>query len=106
MTTSSPSIRCPVSASSFIVGICELVAFFVALITAQHIVTNVKPDCEIAYLGLMVMIVTALGVFIPDILWNKVQTRLQGDGSRSLNPSLERILTKSVGLVGSLGFVG
>ena len=104
MTSSSPSVRRPVSASSFAVGICGLVAFFVALIAVHHIVTNVKPECEIAYLGLMVMIVTALGVFLPDILWNKVHTRLQGEGSRSfyIHLLLDATLNFSGGKLGKL----
>jgi hypothetical protein len=57
------------------------------VIVAHYIVNHVEPDYEIAYLGLMVMVVMALGVFISDILWNKVHTRLQGDGSCSLNLS-------------------
>jgi hypothetical protein len=60
------------------------------------------PFKDIEYLALIVMACTALGIFIPDLLWQKVQRRTlltlrAGDQ--------ERTLTKYVGLAGSVGFV-
>ncbi|HEY6453389.1 MAG TPA: DUF1295 domain-containing protein, partial [Steroidobacteraceae bacterium] len=88
------------------------------------------PVHEIAYLALIVMAATALGVFAPDLLWQKVQRRtlIAPDTSRDEPParaarraaartretrapgaapesSASRSLTKLLGLVGSVGFI-
>ena len=61
-----------------------------------------SPVQEISYQGLIVMAGAALGVFIPDLLWQKVQRRtLAAPGAGSL----ERSLTKLLGLAGSVGAI-
>jgi protein-S-isoprenylcysteine O-methyltransferase Ste14 len=75
-----------------------------------------SPWSDIAYLALTVMACTALGIFVPDLLWQRIYRRAlvglrpaalhageyagERDGSR-----WPRVLTKGVGLVGSMGFV-
>jgi protein-S-isoprenylcysteine O-methyltransferase Ste14 len=60
------------------------------------------PVHQIAYLALIVMAATALGVFVPDLLWQRVQQRAltaPGEGDWA------RCLTKLAGLAGSVGFI-
>src|ERR1700693_4654976 len=59
-------------------------------------------DTRISHQALIVIAVTALGVFIPDLLWQKIQRRTltspaAGDWPRSV--------TKLLGLIGSVGFI-
>jgi protein-S-isoprenylcysteine O-methyltransferase Ste14 len=57
-------------------------------------------DHSISHQALIVMAVTALGVFLPDLLWQKVQRRtLVAAGAGSW----PRSLTKLLGLIGSVG---
>ena len=61
-----------------------------------------SPVQQIAHKGLIVMAATALGVFVPDLLWQKVQRRtLVAPGAGSWS----RSLTKLIGLVGSVGCI-
>jgi hypothetical protein len=61
------------------------------------------PSDQIAYQALIVMGCTALGIFIPDLLWQKVQRRTltampnHGDWTR--------VGTKLAGLTGSVGLI-
>lgn len=61
------------------------------------------PSSQIAYIGLIVLACAAVGVFLPDLLWQRVQRRTlaapapTGDWSRSL--------TKLAGLAASAAFV-
>jgi protein-S-isoprenylcysteine O-methyltransferase Ste14 len=62
-----------------------------------------QPFDQIAYLALFVMGCSALGIFLPDLLWQKVQRRaLTATPARGNWP---RVATKFVGLVGSIGFI-
>jgi hypothetical protein len=61
-----------------------------------------SPVHQIAYQALIVMAATAVGVFVPDLLWQKVQRRtLTAPGAADLS----RSLTKLLGLLGSIGFI-
>jgi protein-S-isoprenylcysteine O-methyltransferase Ste14 len=62
-----------------------------------------SPFERIAYRALIVMAFTALGIFIPDLWWQKVQRRTL---SSNLNAAdWQRTATKCVGLVSSVGFI-
>ena len=82
------------------------------------------PVHQIAHLALIVMAATAVGVFVPDLLWQKVQWRTLAPAasiaaaiasqspstSTSANPatldsSAARVATKLVGLLGSIGCI-
>ena len=97
--------RLPVSASSFAVGMCGLAAFLVAIFAVRYI-RHLSPYFNIAYLGLFVLIVTALGVFVPDFIWKKSYLRVNNGWLNPPSPSWPRTLTKCVGLLGSMAFVG
>jgi protein-S-isoprenylcysteine O-methyltransferase Ste14 len=60
------------------------------------------PFKRIEYLALIVMACSALGVFIPDLLWQRVQRRVLGSPRQA---DWQRVATKCVGLIGSVGFV-
>jgi protein-S-isoprenylcysteine O-methyltransferase Ste14 len=76
----------------------------VATMLAAVAVLNFWPPFDqIAYLALVVMGCTALGIFLPDLLWQKVQRRvLAATPGRGDWP---RVGTKCVGLAGSIGFI-
>jgi len=57
----------------------------------------------IAYLALGVMACAAVGVFVPDLVWQKVQRRTLVNPAPTGN--LARTLTKFAGLAGAAGFV-
>jgi protein-S-isoprenylcysteine O-methyltransferase Ste14 len=61
-----------------------------------------SPVHRIAHLALIVMAATALGVFVPDLLWQKVQRRAL---TAPREGSWARSLTKLTGLAGSVGFI-
>ncbi|HEY3732187.1 MAG TPA: isoprenylcysteine carboxylmethyltransferase family protein [Steroidobacteraceae bacterium] len=61
------------------------------------------PFQQIAYLALIVMGCTALGVFIPDLLWQHVQRRVLKAAPAAVDWG--RVGTKCVGLIGSVSFV-
>jgi hypothetical protein len=61
------------------------------------------PVHPIAYLALIVMACAAIGVFVPDLLWQKVQRRaLVAPAAEGNWP---RSLTKLAGLLGAVGFI-
>jgi protein-S-isoprenylcysteine O-methyltransferase Ste14 len=60
------------------------------------------PFDDIAYLALLVMACTALGIFIPDLWWQKVQRRTLQAAPGPRNWA--RVGTKCVGLLGGVGF--
>ena len=78
-------------------------AGFAAFLAAVGLLTFWRPVSNIAYLALIVMGANTLGIFLPDLLWQKVHQRVllplsqTGDGLR--------VLTKCLGLVGSVGFI-
>ena len=95
----SSSAKLPPSATHAAVawaGVATMLAAVAAL--------NFWPPFEqIAYLALIVMGCTAVGIFLPDLLWQKVQRRvLAATPGRGDWP---RVTTKCVGLAGSIGFI-
>jgi hypothetical protein len=92
-------LTCPRSATHAAVAWSGVVAMLLG-VAALKCWPQVQP---IAYLALMVMACAAIGVFVPDLLWQKVQRRtlvkpaLPGSGARAL--------TKFAGLLGAAGFV-
>jgi protein-S-isoprenylcysteine O-methyltransferase Ste14 len=98
-TSLTPTAVLPESATHTAIGWCG-----VSTMLASCAVLNLWPPFkDIAYLALIVMACTALGIFIPDLLWQKVQRR-------TLLPTpnagdLHRTLIKCIGLAGSIGFV-
>ncbi|MCC7463054.1 MAG: DUF1295 domain-containing protein [Gammaproteobacteria bacterium] len=89
--------HCPPSATHQGVAWCGLLA----LLAAVSFGNLVQPLPDIALLALIVMAATALGVFIPDLAWQRVQRR-------ALAPvvapgSWRRVLTKGLGLLACLG---
>jgi hypothetical protein len=98
-TSLTPTAVLPESATHAAIGWCG-----VSTMLASCAVLNLwSPFQDIAYLALIVMACTALGIFIPDLLWQKVQRR-------TLLPTpnagdLHRTLIKCIGLAGSIGFV-
>src|ERR1700733_3126979 len=76
----------------------------VATMLVAVAVLNFWPPFEqIAYLALVVMGCAALGIFVPDLLWQKVQRRALAPMPGPAN--LARVAVKCVGLAGSLGFI-
>lgn len=95
MTASSqPPVSATHAAVAWSGTICLLLA-----VTAMNFW---PPVHHIAALGLIVMAATALGVFVPDLLWRKVQRRTLVAPTRG---SWSRSTTKLAGLAGSVGFV-
>jgi len=76
---------------------------FGAMIAATTTLNFWPPSHEIAYLALIVMAATALGVFVPDLLWQKVQRRVLAPSPGPAN--WPRLLSKFAGLVASVGFI-
>ncbi|MGH8231812.1 MAG: isoprenylcysteine carboxylmethyltransferase family protein [Steroidobacteraceae bacterium] len=71
---------------------------------ASVVVLNFWPPFQqVAYLALIVMGCTALGVFIPDLLWQRVQRRVLTAAPAASDWG--RVGTKCIGLIGSVGFV-
>jgi protein-S-isoprenylcysteine O-methyltransferase Ste14 len=62
-----------------------------------------SPFQDIAYQALLVIACTALGIFVPDLLWQKVQRRCLLPAAQP--GELQRTLTKYLGLSGSVGFI-
>src|SRR5580658_10332597 len=62
-----------------------------------------SPYKQIQYQALIVMTCTALGIFVPDLLWQKVYRRTLVDAVAPGN--WERALTKYFGLAASVGLV-
>jgi protein-S-isoprenylcysteine O-methyltransferase Ste14 len=75
----------------------------IIMLGSVAVLNSWAPTDEIAYLALIVMACTAVGIFIPDLVWQKVQRR-------SLTPAVnagdwQRSGTKCAGLIGSVGFI-
>jgi hypothetical protein len=68
-------------------------------VTALNFITPVH---DIVYQALIVMAASTLGIFLPDLLWQKVQKRAVVSPAAGNWP---RSLIKLVGLLGSLGFI-
>ena len=72
------------------------------MLLAVTVLNFVTPVHDIAYQALIVMGAAALGIFLPDLLWQKVQRRVLVSPGAGNWP---RSLIKFVGLLGSLGFL-
>ena len=74
----------------------------VTMLAAVALLNFWPPFDQIAYLALIVMGCAALGIFVPDLLWQKVQRRALAPPGPGNWP---RVAVKCVGLAGSIGFV-
>src|ERR1039457_4879206 len=74
----------------------------ICMLLAVTVLNFWPPVHQIAHLALIVMAATALGVFVPDLLWQKVQRRTLVAASAG---SAARVLTKLLGLLRSGGFI-
>jgi len=92
------TLQCPQSATHALVAWSGVSAMLLA-VTVLNFVTPVR---DIAYQGLIVMGAAALGIFLPDLLWQKVQRRALVSPGAGNWP---RSLIKLIGLLGSLGFL-
>ncbi|HTP40517.1 MAG TPA: isoprenylcysteine carboxylmethyltransferase family protein [Steroidobacteraceae bacterium] len=90
----------PRSATHALVAFSGLFGLVVGVVLARlwH------PSDRIYVLALLVMGCTALGVFIPDLCWQRVQRRELAQVRRA--GSWARTATKYLGLIGCLAFVG
>jgi protein-S-isoprenylcysteine O-methyltransferase Ste14 len=61
------------------------------------------PFDDIAYLALIVMACAALGIFVPDLLWQKVHRRTLGDAVNAPDPL--RVATKYIGVIASVACI-
>jgi protein-S-isoprenylcysteine O-methyltransferase Ste14 len=97
--SSEATPRLPESATHAAVAWCGVIT----MLATCAVINFWMPFKESAYLALIVMACTALGIFIPDLWWQKVQRRtlLPNPQAQDLN----RTLTKYVGFMGSIGFV-
>ncbi len=78
----------------------------ICMLLAVTVLNFWQPVHQIAYLALIVMAVSALGVFVPDLLWQKVQRRtLVAPASSAGADCGSRSVTKLVGLIGSVAFI-
>jgi len=93
------ALTCPTSATHAGVAWSGAASMLLGVIVIEFW----PPVHEIAYLALIVMACAAIGVFVPDLLWQKVYRRTlvaptaPGDDLRTL--------TKFAGLLGAVGFV-
>ena len=95
-------IERPPSATHPAVALCGLVAFL-ASVTYLY---RARPFDQVTYGAMLVIGATALGVFVPDLLWQKIHTRPSaGLTRRPAAPSWRRSLIKFAGLLGSMGFI-
>ena len=91
--------RCPPSATHAGVAWCGLLAM-VATVIAWNFV---QPLPDIVPVALSVMAASALGVYVPDLAWQRVQRRALAPGCGPGH--WPRVLTKALGLLGCLGAV-
>ena len=73
-----------------------------ALLGAVAVLNVWQPFASISYQALIVIGCSALGIFVPDLLWQKVQRRTL---SAPQPANLARVATKYVGLWVSVGFI-
>lgn len=92
-------ITCPPSATHPVVAWSGALGMLLG-VTVLNFWPPVK---HIAHLALIVMACAAVGVFLPDLLWQRIQRRALMDLAASGNWS--RSITKFMGLLGAVGFV-
>jgi isoprenylcysteine carboxyl methyltransferase (ICMT) family protein YpbQ len=93
------SRSCPQSATHAGVAWCGLLV----MLAAVGAFNFVQPLPDIACVALIVMAATALGVFVPDLVWQRVQRRALV--ARPAAGNWPRTLTKGAGLLATLGCV-
>ncbi len=92
--------RCPPSATHAAVAWSGVLALLLA-VSALNFWGGTH---DIAVLALLVMAASAAGIFLPDLLWQRVARRTLGPvAAASVNWS--RVWTKAVGLAGSVGCI-
>jgi protein-S-isoprenylcysteine O-methyltransferase Ste14 len=74
-----------------------------AMLAGVAVLNFWAPFDQIAYLALIVIGCAALGIFLPDLLWQKVQLRSLVAAPGSGN--WPRVGVKALGLAGSVGFI-
>jgi Isoprenylcysteine carboxyl methyltransferase (ICMT) family len=74
-----------------------------AMLAAVSVLNFWRPFSKIEYLALIVMGAHTLGVFLPDLLWQKVCWRTLSRSPGTGN--WPRVMTKYVGLAASVGFI-
>lgn len=102
MTNTKPDFAlsaCPASATHGVVAWSG----FLGLFAGTYLMWWFQPFEDIAYSALAVMACTTLGVYLPDLLWQRVYRR-------SLSPKVraagwERVAVKFAGLLFSIGFI-
>jgi protein-S-isoprenylcysteine O-methyltransferase Ste14 len=98
-TDPRPTAVLPKSATHSAVAWCGVIS----LLGACAVLNFWPPFKDIAYLALLVMACTAFGIFMPDLLWQKVQRRMLLPAP---NPrDFDRTATKYAGLIGSVACV-
>jgi Isoprenylcysteine carboxyl methyltransferase (ICMT) family len=74
-----------------------------AMLAAVAVLNFWTPSDRIAYQALIVMACAAMGIFVPDLLWRKVQRRALISAPNA--GDWARVGTKYAGLVSSVGFI-
>jgi protein-S-isoprenylcysteine O-methyltransferase Ste14 len=64
-----------------------------------------SPLHDIAHLALIVMACTAIGMFLPDLLWQRIYRRALVAPTPGAPRAWPRVFTKFAGLLGSVGFI-
>ncbi|HXN10103.1 MAG TPA: hypothetical protein VN859_02615, partial [Steroidobacteraceae bacterium] len=103
MSAPPPTVRLPESATHAGVAWCGVVTMLFG-VTALNFWSPWK---DIAYIALTVMACTALGIFVPDLLWRHIYRRalVAPAATQHAGPRWPRVFTKLVGLAGSIGFI-
>lgn len=91
--------QCPPSATHAGVAWCGALAMLATVGACNFI----QPLPDIALLALLVMAANALGVFVPDLAWQRVQRRALVP--RAAPGNWPRVFTKGLGLLGCLGAI-
>jgi len=100
----STDVQLPPSATHGLVAAAGLLAFLAAAIFVRW----AQPyGIDLVRSALLIIAMTAGSIFLVDLVWQKVHLRPStGLDFRRDDPSWPRTLTKFVGLLGSLGFIG
>jgi isoprenylcysteine carboxyl methyltransferase (ICMT) family protein YpbQ len=99
-----PGLRLPTSATNAAVAWSGVIA----LLATITVLNFWQPFRDIAHLALITMACTAIGVFVPDLLWQRIYRRALVAPTRAVAPAATdwpRVFTKFLGLLGSVGFV-
>lgn len=97
--TKADITSCPKSATHGLVAASGLLGLLVGI----YLLRLFQPFENIALSALTVMGCSALGVFVPDLLWQKVHRRSLLAKPQTVD--LTRVMIKFSGLLGSLGFI-